>query len=51
VTEGAISKHLKQLGDAGLITTKRDSYYVFYQLLEQPFEDFPKGLMQFIQLN
>ncbi|NEY99168.1 helix-turn-helix transcriptional regulator [Bacillus shackletonii] len=47
--EGAISKHLKQLRDAGLITTKPDSYYVFYQLLEQPFEEFPNNLMQFIR--
>lgn len=48
VTEGAISKHLKLLGDAGLITSKRESYYVFYQLLEKPFSDFPFGLSQFI---
>lgn len=49
VTEGAISKHLKQLGEAGLITAKRDSYYVFYQLKEQPFKDFPNGLIQFLK--
>jgi DNA-binding transcriptional ArsR family regulator len=48
VTEGAISKHLKQLGDAGLITSKRQSYYVFYQLLDKPFNDFPLSLSKFI---
>lgn len=49
VTEGAISKHLKQLENAGLITSKRESYYVFYRLLEKPFQDFPLGLSKFIQ--
>jgi DNA-binding transcriptional ArsR family regulator len=49
VTEGAISKHLKQLQDAGLITSKRESYYVFYQLIEKPFTDFSLGLLQFIK--
>ncbi|MBS4172670.1 DUF5937 family protein [Bacillus sp. FJAT-49736] len=51
VTEGAISKHLKQLGEAGLITAKRDSYYVFYQLIEQPLKDFPNGLSKFLLKN
>lgn len=49
VTEGAISKHLKQLQDAGLIGSKRDSYYVFYHLLEKPFLEFPKGLSNFLK--
>lgn len=48
VTDGAISKHLKVLQEAGLITAKRESYYVFYQLIEQPFREFPQGLRQFI---
>jgi len=49
VTEGAISKHLKQLVEVGIITAKRESYYVFYHLQEQPFKDFPNGLIQFLQ--
>lgn len=49
VTEGAVSKHLKQLENAGLIASKRESYYVFYRLLEKPFHDFPLGLSKFIE--
>ncbi|WP_223596277.1 ArsR/SmtB family transcription factor [Neobacillus bataviensis] len=51
VTEGAVSKHLKQLQDAELITSRRESYYVFYQLQYEAFNEFPVGLQQFIQLD
>jgi DNA-binding transcriptional ArsR family regulator len=49
VTEGAVSKHLKQLGDAGLVASKRESYYVFYYLLERTFNNFPLSLSKFLK--
>jgi len=49
ITEGAISKHLKQLDEAGLISSSRESYYVFYHLLKEPFNDFPQGLLKFMK--
>lgn len=48
MTEGAISKHIKLLKDAGLVASKRESYYVFYYLLDQPFHEFPLGLSKYI---
>jgi DNA-binding transcriptional ArsR family regulator len=32
ITEAGLSKHLRQLADAGLVTTKREGYYVLYSL-------------------
>jgi DNA-binding transcriptional ArsR family regulator len=49
MTEGAISKHIKLLKDAGLVKSKRESYYVFYHLLDQPFHDFPQGLAEYLK--
>lgn len=49
MTEGAISKHIKLLKDAGLAESKRESYYVFHYLLQQPFHDFPMGLSEYIK--
>ncbi|MBT2680306.1 winged helix-turn-helix transcriptional regulator [Bacillus sp. ISL-35] len=49
MTEGAISKHIKLLKDAGLAESKRESYYVFHYLLQQPFHDFSMGLSEYIK--
>lgn len=49
ITEAAVSKHLKQLLAAGLVTARRESYYVFYRLLEQPFADLPSGLQTLLR--
>ncbi|WP_462411743.1 ArsR/SmtB family transcription factor [Neobacillus sp. Marseille-QA0830] len=48
ITEGAISKHLKILRDANLITASRQSYYVFYQLNKKTLNNFPHGLEKFL---
>lgn len=42
-------KHIKLLKDAGLVASKRESYYVFYYLLDQPFREFPLGLAEYIK--
>lgn len=49
MTEGAISKHIKLLKDAGLVASKRESYYVFYHLLDKPFREFPQGLAEYMK--
>lgn len=49
MTEGAVSKHIKLLKDAGLIASKRKSYYVFYHLLEKSFSEIQLGLAQYIK--
>jgi DNA-binding transcriptional ArsR family regulator len=51
ITEATISKHLKQLQESGLIVAKRESYYVFYTLLQEPLHDVNHSLLQFLQLN
>ncbi|WP_284035867.1 DUF5937 family protein [Neobacillus sp. 114] len=49
MTEGAVSKHIKLLKDAGLIASNRKSYYVFYHLLEKSFTEIQSGLAQYIK--
>ena len=37
VTQGAVSQHLRIMRDAGLVTDKKDGYYVHYHLNEETF--------------
>lgn len=44
ISEAAVSKHLKQLQAAGLVTAERQSYYVFYRAATEPVAEISRGL-------
>ncbi|MDF2629290.1 MAG: ArsR family transcriptional regulator [Symbiobacteriaceae bacterium] len=44
ISEAAVSKHLKQLQEAGLVEAERQSYYVFYRAARGPVEELSRGL-------
>jgi DNA-binding transcriptional ArsR family regulator len=44
ISEPAVSKHLKQLQEAGLVTAERQSYYVFYRTDKAPAAELARGL-------
>jgi DNA-binding transcriptional ArsR family regulator len=48
LTEAAISKHLKQLQDAGWVSAERRSYYVYYRVVHASLHDLVQGLEQLL---
>jgi DNA-binding transcriptional ArsR family regulator len=44
ISEAAVSKHLKQLQEAGLVVAERQSYYVFYRAAREPVAELSRGL-------
>lgn len=49
ISEAGLSKHLKVLADAGLVTTKREGYYVLYALDRDALARFPRELGDFLE--
>jgi DNA-binding transcriptional ArsR family regulator len=48
ISEAAISKQLRILQDVNLIKPRRESYYVFYSLVENSLLDLTRGMMQLL---
>ena len=48
VTEAAVSKHLRILQDVKLVQPRRESYYVFYSLVQNSLSDLTRGMMQLL---
>ena len=48
VSEAAISKQLRILQDVNLIKPRRESYYVFYSLVENSLMDLTRGMMHLL---
>jgi len=48
ISEAGLSKHLKTLGDAGLVDTRREGYYVLYSLNTETVEALPAELRAFL---
>lgn len=48
ISEAAVSKHLKQLQEVGLVQTERQSYYVFYRLVREPLGEMAHGLQSLL---
>jgi DNA-binding transcriptional ArsR family regulator len=48
VTEPALSKHLRQLSDAGVLEPRRDGRYVLYHLRRDRLERLTDGLLGFL---
>jgi len=44
LTQGAVSQHLKILRDAGLVTAKREGYYVHYRVDEDELGQWQRGI-------
>ena len=49
ISEAGLSKHLKALADAGLVTTRREGYYVLYSLAAGALERLPGELRAFLE--
>jgi DNA-binding transcriptional ArsR family regulator len=48
VTEAAVSKHLRILQDVNLVQPRRESYYVFYSLVQNSLMDMTHGMLQLL---
>jgi DNA-binding transcriptional ArsR family regulator len=48
ITEGTLSRHLRQLMDAGLLTSRRDGYYVLYSLTPEKLGWLAQALPTFV---
>ena len=48
VSEAALSKHLRQLADAGILRARREGYYVLYSLESEKLAAVPSGLAAFL---
>jgi DNA-binding transcriptional ArsR family regulator len=51
ISEATVSKHLKQLQEANLITPQRDSHYVFYHLVKNGLRELTHGIAQTFELD
>jgi DNA-binding transcriptional ArsR family regulator len=48
LTEAGLSKHLRVLADAGVLTRRREGYYVLYSLVPQRLDDVSDALRAFV---
>jgi DNA-binding transcriptional ArsR family regulator len=48
ISEAGLSKHLRQLAEAGIVTTRRDGYYVLYSLVPERLEPLSDTLEHFL---
>jgi DNA-binding transcriptional ArsR family regulator len=49
ITEAGLSKHLRQLAQAGVLTTRRDGYYVLYSVDVDRLAPLSETLLSFLQ--
>ena len=49
ISEAGLSKHLRQLADAGLVSSRRDGYYVLYSLVPERIEPLSDALRRFLR--
>lgn len=48
ISEAGLSKHLRQLTEAGLLKTRREGYYVLYSLVPERIEPLSESLRRFL---
>jgi DNA-binding transcriptional ArsR family regulator len=48
ISEAGLSKHLRQLSEAGLVTSRREGYYVLYRLNAERIEPLSASLRRFL---
>jgi DNA-binding transcriptional ArsR family regulator len=51
LSEAGVSKHLKRLAQADLVTTEREGYFVMYQLSAQALSELHHGLADYLELG
>jgi len=51
ITEAGLSKHLRQLAQAGVLTTRRDGYYVLYSVDVERLAPLSDTLLSFLQAD
>lgn len=49
IGESAMSKHLRQLAEAGVVRTRRDGYYVLYSVSRERIEPLSALLLEFLE--
>jgi DNA-binding transcriptional ArsR family regulator len=49
ITEAGLSKHLRQLAQAGVLTTRREGYYVLYSVDTERLSPLSETLLSFLQ--
>ena len=48
ISEAGLSKHLQQLAAAGLVTTRREGYYVLYSVEPERVASLTEALLAFL---
>ena len=48
ISEAGLSKHLRQLADAGVVEARREGYYVLYSLVPERIEPLTEALRRFL---
>jgi DNA-binding transcriptional ArsR family regulator len=48
ISEAGLSKHLRQLSDAGLLESRREGYYVLYSLVPERIEPLSESIRRFL---
>jgi DNA-binding transcriptional ArsR family regulator len=51
ITEAGLSKHLRQLAAAGLVTTRREGYYVLYSIERERIELLSEAVFDFLEVR
>ena len=51
ITEAGLSKHLRQLAQAGVLTTRREGYYVLYSVDTERLAPLSETLLSFLQAD
>ena len=49
ISEAGLSKHLRRLADAGVVQTKREGYYVVYNLVRERIEPLTDSVLGFVE--
>jgi DNA-binding transcriptional ArsR family regulator len=49
ISEAGLSKHLRQLSDAGLVRSRREGYYVLYSIVPERIEPLSESLQRFLR--
>jgi DNA-binding transcriptional ArsR family regulator len=49
ISEAGLSKHLRQLADAGLVRSRREGYFVLYSIVPERIDPLTESLQRFLR--